>query len=210
MAMRIKLENIGRRFNREWIFEHIDYEFASGNSYAILGANGSGKSTFISVLNGSLTPSEGRLNFYQNDTEIDVAEIYKHISFAAPYLELVENFTLKEIINYHFKFKNFATGLNAANLIKLLNLERAANKEIRYFSSGMKQRTKLALAFVADTPILFLDEPTSNLDAQGTDWYRELVQKFSKDKIIVVGSNQKHEYYFCNETIQITDYKKLV
>lgn len=205
--MEITLKNIGRRFNREWIFKHIDCEFTSGNSYAILGANGSGKSTLISILNGSLTPSEGKLSYTNNGSEIDVANIYNHTSFAAPYLELVETFTLKEIIDFHFKFKNFTAGMDASKLIELLDLERAANKEIRYFSSGMKQRTKLALAVVADTPILFLDEPTSNLDAQGTDWYKELVEKFSKDKIIVVGSNQKHEYDFCNKTIQITDYK---
>lgn len=205
--MKITLRNIGRRFNREWIFKHLDYEFTSGNSYAILGANGSGKSTLISVLNGSLTPSEGELIFSSEQSTIDVAEIYSSISFAAPYLELVETFTLEELIRFHFQFKDFDVDMDVLKVIDLLGLESSTNKQIKYFSSGMKQRTKLALAFCAATPILFLDEPTSNLDVQGISWYQNLVETFSKDKIIIVGSNQSHEHNFCNFSLQISDYK---
>ena len=204
--MNITLQNVGRRFNKEWIFRNLSTEFSSGNSYAILGPNGSGKSTLLSVLTGSLSPSEGEVSF--SDTkDIPVENIYKYISLAAPYLELVETFTLKEIIDFHFKFKNFAAGVDAKNLIGLLGLEKAANKEIKYFSSGMKQRTKLALACCADTPILFLDEPTSNLDVQGISWYRELIENFGKERLTIIGSNQIQEYEFCSVQLQISDYK---
>ncbi|TCD27659.1 ABC transporter ATP-binding protein [Pedobacter psychrodurus] len=204
--MKIALNNAGRRFNKEWIFRNLSTEFTSGNSYAILGPNGSGKSTLLSVLTGSLSPSEGEISF--SDTkEIPVEKIYKYISLAAPYLELVETFTLKESIDFHFKFKNFAPGLDSKKLITVLGLEKAANKEIKYFSSGMKQRTKLALACCTDTPILFLDEPTSNLDVQGISWYRELIENFGKDRLTIIGSNQIQEYDFCTNQIQISDYK---
>jgi ABC-type multidrug transport system ATPase subunit len=204
--MKIALNNAGRRFNKEWIFRNLSTEFTSGNSYAILGPNGSGKSTLLSVLTGSLSPSEGEISF--SDTkEIPVENIYKYISLAAPYLELVETFTLKESIDFHFKFKNFALGLDTKKLITILGLEKAANKEIKYFSSGMKQRTKLALACCTDTPILFLDEPTSNLDVQGISWYRELIENFGKDRLTIIGSNQIQEYDFCTNQIQISDYK---
>ncbi|WP_029274297.1 ABC transporter ATP-binding protein [Pedobacter borealis] len=204
--MNISLNNVGRRFNKEWIFRNLSTEFTSGNSYAILGPNGSGKSTLLSVLTGSLSPSEGEISF--SDTkEISVENIYKYISLAAPYLELVETFTLKESIDFHFKFKNFALGLDSKKLITILGLEKAANKEIKYFSSGMKQRTKLALACCTDTPILFLDEPTSNLDVQGISWYRELIENFGKDRLTIIGSNQIQEYDFCTKQIQISDYK---
>lgn len=204
--MKITLNNAGRRFNKEWIFRNLSTEFTSGNSYAILGPNGSGKSTLLSVLTGSLSPSEGEISF--SDTkEISVENIYKYISLAAPYLELVETFTLKESIDFHFKFKNFAPGLDSKKLITILGLEKAANKQIKYFSSGMKQRTKLALACCTDTPILFLDEPTSNLDVQGISWYRELIENFGKDRLTIIGSNQIQEYDFCTNQIQISDYK---
>jgi len=204
--MNITLQNVGRRFNKEWIFRNLSTEFSSGNSYAILGPNGSGKSTLLSVLTGSLSPSEGEISF-SDVNEILVENIYKYISLAAPYLELVETFTLKESIDFHFKFKNFAPGLDSKKLITILGLEKAANKEIKYFSSGMKQRTKLALACCTDTPILFLDEPTSNLDVQGISWYRELIENFGKDRLTIIGSNQIQEYDFCTNQIQISDYK---
>jgi len=204
--MKITLNNVGRRFNKEWIFRRISTEFTSGNSYAILGPNGSGKSTLLSVLTGSLTPSEGQISFSENK-DIAVEDIYKHISLAAPYLELVETFTLKELIDFHFKFKDFVVGVDAKSLVSILGLEKSANKEIKYFSSGMKQRTKLALACCSNSPILFLDEPTSNLDVQGVDWYRELIENFTKNRLTIIGSNQIQEYEFCHEKLQITDFK---
>ncbi|MFW0714569.1 ABC transporter ATP-binding protein [Pedobacter sp. N23S346] len=204
--MKIILTNIGRRFNKEWIFRNLSTEFSSGNRYAILGPNGSGKSTLLSVLTGSLTPSEGQISFSEGN-DIPVEEIYHQISMAAPYLELVETFTLKEIIDFHFKFKNFAPGVDQKSLISILGLEKSANKEIKYFSSGMKQRTKLALACCSDSPILFLDEPTSNLDVQGVDWYRNLIENFTPGRLTIIGSNQIHEYDFCDNQLQIADYK---
>lgn len=204
--MKIVLDNVGRRFNKEWIFRNLSAEFKTGNSYAILGPNGSGKSTLLSVLTGSLTPSEGKISFSDNG-DIAIEDIYKYISLAAPYLELVETFTLWEIIDFHFKFKNFAPGVDSKSLISILGLEKSVNKQIKYFSSGMKQRTKLALACCSDSPILFLDEPTSNLDVQGINWYLELIENFTKERLTIIGSNQIQEYDFCKEQIQISDFK---
>lgn len=205
--MQIILENLGRRFNREWIFRDINYVFSKGQQYAILGPNGSGKSTLLSVLLGSLTPSEGKLT-YRDEKEILPENIFSAISLAAPYLDLIEEFTLQETIDFHFKFKNYHKGFDAAAVLNLLALNKAEDKPLKYFSSGMKQRTKLALAFCTDTPILVLDEPTSNLDTQGTDWYLSLVEKFTKDRLVLVGSNQSYEYDFCKYRLNILDYKK--
>jgi ABC-type multidrug transport system ATPase subunit len=206
--MKITLQNIGRRFNRDWIFRGIDHTFTSGESYAILGANGSGKSTLLAVLNGSLSPSAGSINYFFKDKEVEVEQVFQHLSLAAPYLELIEEFSLEEMIDFHFKFKTYKTGIDKAAIIDLLNLPGSSNKLIRYFSSGMKQRLKLALAFCADTPILMLDEPTSNLDAQGVEWYLSLVQQFAKDRLTIICSNQEHEYSFCQHRLSITDYKQ--
>jgi ABC-type multidrug transport system ATPase subunit len=206
--MQITLQNIGRRFNRDWIFRGVDYTFESGESYAILGSNGSGKSTLLAVLNGSLSPSAGTIKYFSGDKEVEVEDVFQYLSLAAPYLELIEEFSLEEMIDFHFKFKNYKPGTDKAAIIDLLNLPGSSNKLIRYFSSGMKQRLKLALAFCADTPILMLDEPTSNLDAQGVEWYLNLVQQFAKDRLTIICSNQEHEYGFCQHRLNITDYKK--
>lgn len=204
--MNITLKNIGRRFNKEWIFKQIDFSFADANKYAILGPNGSGKSTLLSIILGNLSPSEGDIA-YQNPEEIRVEQIYQYISFAAPYLDLIEEFTLQETINFHFQFKDFADGLNAHKVLDLLGLKKSQDKALKHFSSGMKQRTKLALACCTNTPILILDEPTSNLDEQGIAWYLNLVEQYATNKMIIVGSNQEHEYAFCDYQLNISDYK---
>jgi len=208
MNFRISLQNIGRRFNRDWIFRGINYTFSDSASYAVLGPNGSGKSTLLQVLNGSLAPSIGEITYSYNDKDVDVQQVFQHLSLAAPYLELIEEFTLGEMIDFHFKFKSYKTGIDKEELIKLLGMDSSKNKLIRYFSSGMKQRLKLALAFCADTAILMLDEPTSNLDTQGVDWYLDLVQTFAKDRLTIICSNQLHEYSFCDEQLSITDFKQ--
>lgn len=205
--MEILLEDIGRRFNQEWIFKKINYRFVQGQSYAVLGPNGSGKSTLLQVLAGSLSPSKGTITYSHQEKAIDVDGVYKHLALATPYLELIEEFTLLELLHFHFKFKKIMNGWTVQKLIQLLQFESSENKEIRYFSSGMKQRVKLALAFGTDSPILMLDEPTSNLDSQGLSWYLEMIDKFSKNRLLIVCSNQAHEYNFCDHHFNILDYK---
>lgn len=205
--MRIELDHIGRRFNREWIFRNLNYVFEQGRSYAILGANGSGKSTLLQVVAGNLSPSEGKISYQKDGKILDDESIFKYISIATPYLELIEEFTLTELINFHFSFKSYQQGLNSKALIDLLGFEKSKHKALRYFSSGMKQRTKLALAFCSDTPFLLLDEPTSNLDNQGIEWYKSFIKQFSSNRLVIICSNQEHEYDFCEQSLNIQDYK---
>ncbi|MGN0002481.1 MAG: ATP-binding cassette domain-containing protein [Sphingobacterium composti] len=206
--MNITLHNIGRRFNQEWIFKGIDYTFSSNKSYAILGPNGSGKSTLIKVLTGQLTPSEGKIIFTDNSNTIDVENIYQYLSIAAPYIELIEEFTLNELLDFHFKYKKPLADFQNNQIIELLGMEKSANKGLKFFSSGMKQRVKLALACCSDSKILFLDEPTSNLDTSGESWYLELLKKtFISERLLIIGSNQEKEYGFCDEKFSITSYK---
>lgn len=206
--MEIVLENLGRRFNRDWIFRNINYTFSSAQTYAILGINGSGKSTLLQILNGSLSPSEGNRCFFYRHKVVEIEEVYQYVSLAAPYLELIEEFSLIEMINFHFQFKTYQNGMDRNKIIELLQMESSKNKLLRYFSSGMKQRVKLALAFCTDTPLLMLDEPTANLDTQGIDWYLQLIEKFAANRLTIICSNQEHEYSFCQNRLHISDYKK--
>lgn len=205
--IKISLEHVGRRFNREWIFRDINYEFESGSSYAILGANGAGKSTLLQVISGSLSSSEGTISYLNEENKLDPDNIFEHLSLAAPYLELIEEFSLTEHIDFHFRFKKYRAGMDRDGLIGLLGLKNAEFKAIKYFSSGMKQRVKLALAFCSDTGILLLDEPASNLDQQGLEWYLSLVGQFSSERLLIICSNQEQEYSFCRHQINVADYK---
>lgn len=205
--MKISLQNIGRRFNRDWIFRGIDFEFEQGHSYAILGPNGSGKSTLVQVIAASLSPSEGAVNHTLQGKKIAAEEVFSHLSFASPYLELVQDFSLDETIDFHFKFKNFLPGFNKQKVVELLGFEKYLHRQVKNYSSGMKQRVKLALAFCSDTPLLLLDEPTANLDIQGSEWYLDLIRQFSKDRLTIICSNQLHEYEFCEKRLNVVDYK---
>ncbi|HMG83232.1 MAG TPA: ATP-binding cassette domain-containing protein, partial [Ferruginibacter sp.] len=160
--MDINVTNLGKRYNRDWIFRNFNYAFTSGKKYAITGPNGSGKSTLLQVLASAILHNEGNVQYSMPNAQCSAEDIYKEIAIAAPYLELVEEMTTKEMLEFHAQFKSLQ--LPIAEIIKIISLDNAANKQIRYFSSGMKQRLKLAQAFFSDTPILFLDEPTTNLD----------------------------------------------
>lgn len=205
--MRITLSDTGKRFNRDWIFRHLTYEFLPGHSYAITGPNGSGKSTLLQMLSGSMAPSEGTIAWQNNATVIDADDIFKNLSIAAPYLEVIEEFTAVEFLQFHHQFKILLPDISIQKIIKLIGLEKAANKQIRYYSSGMKQRIKLAQAIFSDVPLLLLDEPCTNLDASGYELYNSLINDYAKGKTIIVSSNDVNEYSFCKEVIGIGEYK---
>ncbi len=206
MAMTISLSDAGKRFNRDWIFRHFSYTFESGQSYAITGPNGSGKSTLLQALSGSMMLSEGKLAYQGPASGISVESIYQQVSICAPYLEVVEEMTLKEFLDFHHGFKPFLKGMTTASIIAVLGLEKAANKQIRYYSSGMKQRVKLAQCIFSDTAIVLLDEPCTNLDLPGIELYHQLINDHCRERLVVVSSNDEVEYRFCREKINIRDY----
>jgi ABC-type multidrug transport system ATPase subunit len=199
--MKIVAEKLGKRFNREWVFRNFTYEFTSGNCYAITGPNGSGKSTLMQVLWSQMQPSAGTLHY----GDLTPSEIFKSVSIAAPYMDLIEEFTLEEMVDFHFRFKKPRVPLG--QLFEIIGLPSSRQKPIASFSSGMRQRLKLALAFYGDTEILFLDEPTTNLDKNSTHWYLQHLSLVSSGTIVVIASNQEHEYPDASHKIDILSYK---
>ena len=208
MPMRINLTNLGKRYNREWIFRKLSYEFDGPKKYAITGPNGSGKSTLLQIISGGVIYNEGTIQYFQsNEQSVSTEKIYRHVSLSAPYLDLIEEMTLLEFFNFHEKMKGWLNNLSVKNIIGELGLESAAHKQIRYFSSGMKQRVKLAQAIFSDVPVVLLDEPLTNLDEAGIQLYHALISGFCSDRLVIVSSNDPKEYSFCNEVIDINLYK---
>ena len=203
--MQITLNNVGKRFNRDWIFRHFDYTFLGDKKYAITGSNGSGKSTLLQVIAGSISHNEGKVDFTIQQLKIEEEQHFKHISIAAPYLELIEEMTAREFLSFHKQFKLLT--LPDKEILEIVGLQKAFNKQIRYYSSGMKQRLKLAQAFFCNAPILLLDEPTTNLDAEGIALYQNLIDNYTAKKLVIISSNDLQEYKFCDAVIAIGDYK---
>ena len=206
-ALQISLQNAGKRFNREWIFKHVNYTFQQGKSYAITGPNGSGKSTLLQTIAGALGASEGTIAYSSSGQKVEPEEIYKYISIAAPYLEVIEEMTATEFLEFHASFKPFISSVNIAQILSVIGLQAATDKQIRFYSSGMKQRIKLAQAIFSDVPVLLLDEPCTNLDTSGYELYQKLISNYCSNKLIIVSSNDMNEYNFCTENISILNYK---
>lgn len=205
--MKISLTKLGKRYNREWIFRNLDFQFNEGKHYAITGPNGSGKSTLLQIISGSAIFNEGKINYFENDNPFHPEKVFQKISLAAPYLDVVEEMTLIEFYNFHQNMKGWLPHLNTEKIINLSELEKAAHKQIRYFSSGMKQRVKLAQAIFSNTPIVLLDEPLTNLDEEGVALYHNLIEKYCQNRLLIISSNDKKEYSFCNDILDIRKFK---
>jgi ABC-type multidrug transport system ATPase subunit len=205
--MQIQLEQIGKKYNREWIFRGLSFTFSPEKKYAITGPNGSGKSTLLQTIAGSTALSEGTVNWLSNNTVIAPENHYQHLGICTPSLSLIEEMTAIEFLAFHESFKCLMPGITPNTALEIIGLTTAANKQIRYFSSGMKQRIKLAQAIFSDVPVLFLDEPCTNLDETGYALYHSLIQNYASQKLVIVSSNDKAEYHFCEEVIDIKKYK---
>lgn len=207
----LSIQNLGKKFNKEWIFRDLSYEILAGDKLVILGGNGSGKSTLLQVLSGFVTPNEGEIIYKLsggNEKKISPDTLKNHISFASPYLQLVEDFTLTELIEHAQVFKPFINKLSVKEVIEIMELLPAKDKLIKQFSSGMKQRVKLGLAILADTPLLLLDEPVSNFDKNAISWYKQLITQHTQNRTVIVCSNAiTEEYFFCDKEINVMAFK---
>lgn len=206
--MQIKAEQLGKKYRREWIVRRVDLTLRAGESYTFVGPNGSGKSTLLQLLAGNLPHTEGTITYTRAGHVVEPDNWFRLVSVAAPYLELIEEMTLAELLTFHQTFKPFRPGLHVDEVIDRLRLPHARHKEIKYYSSGMKQRVKLGLAFFADAPVVILDEPTANLDRQGAAWYHEQVQQLGPDQLLLIGSNQPDEYDFCPNVMDVMRWKQ--
>ena len=202
--MRITLQQVSKSFGRETVINGVDRVFEPGSRTAILGPNGSGKSTLLQLIGGFSIHTKGTVTHELDGKVIGQEHVYRHISIAAPYMSLYEELSLREAIASHRRFKPLRGNLAEEEVARIALLEKHLEKPVRDFSSGMKQRLKLALAMLSDTSLLLLDEPTSNLDAKGTTWYTELMSAHSTGRTLVVASNrQEAEIGMCEALVDV-------
>lgn len=204
--MQVKLQDIGKKYDRHFVFRGVSVDLFPDTRVAILGGNGSGKSTLLKVISGSLTATTGKLFITDNSgASIPVMDYMRMVAFTGPYTEVIEEFNLREIVDFQSKFRPWRNNLSNEEVVELTGLKKVAERSIANFSSGMRQRVRLALAILADTPILLLDEPTSNLDAKGMKWFHDLLEQHIENRILCVGSNhQAVETALCTSEINLT------
>jgi ABC-type multidrug transport system ATPase subunit len=205
--MEIFLEGLGKRYRRDWIFRDLNFQASGPAAVAVLGPNGAGKSTLLRIAAGLALPSVGKLGLRQGHTEYRDEEHTARCAFTAPYLDMPEELSLRQLLRFHFRFRPLLPGLDPGDLPALLLLEAFQDQAVQQFSSGMKQRVRLGLTLFADIPFLFLDEPLTNLDVAGVRWYEGLIARFRLDRFVMVASNRQDEYSFCTQTLELGDYK---
>ena len=210
MGITIALSDIGKKYGREWIFRHLTTTIAAGDRLVIRGGNGSGKSTLLQLLSGYVVPNEGKVNYTLDGKEISESTIHQHMALASPYLQLIEDFTLDEMVEHVMELKPLVTGTDIQQFAEFAELTHARDKFIRLYSSGMKQRLKLALAILSQAPLLLLDEPISNLDKNAIAWYKALLTAHAHNRTLVVSSNDiADEHFLCTRELVVTEFKRL-
>ncbi len=201
--LQVTLQSLSKRYDREWIIQEVSYQFTSGTCYGITGRNGSGKSTLLRMIAGHLSPSRGQIRFQYQGKTLTADQIPPLLTYVAPYIDPIEEFTLEEALRFHFKFKSLRKGLRLDGLAQELGLLPAAQQSIHTFSSGMKQRLMLGLALFSDTPLVLLDEPTTTLDQPAQQWFQDQLAKHKEGRLIIIATNVESDLEQCEEQIAL-------
>ena len=191
MALHISGENIRHSFNRKLIFRDVSFDVHARQSLMVAGRNGAGKSTLIKILCGVLTPTSGRVSVDADDAG-DGSAVQGRLGLVAPYLQVYEEFSALENLHMSMTLRGARPeDARARQLLEQVALDPKRTDPVRGFSSGMKQRLKYAMALIHRPPVLVLDEPMSNLDADGIAIVRGFMQDQLREGILVVATNDR-------------------
>lgn len=197
----INAENVSKKFATVTVFKNISFAMSTGNSLAVTGPNGSGKSTLLQVIAGFQRPSSGRVIKTVNSTEITGETFPRYCGFTGPQVNPYDMLTAAE--NLAFTSTGPDTGERINSMLDHFDLYRHRDKLVKYFSSGMKQRLKIIHALINEPGIIFLDEPGSNLDYSGKDKLFSALDSISKNRIIIIASNEENEINLCGSRVEL-------
>ncbi len=204
----IHSQSLSKSFGRRLIFKDINFNWADNGIFGILGPNGSGKSTLVKIIAGLIATSSGKISHKNSSGEIISENLHNHIGFVSPYLILYEEFSAWENLKIFAQIR----GINF-NEEKLLNylqqflLDNRKDDLVKTYSSGMKQRLKFVFALQHSPDVLIFDEPTSNLDEDGKKVVYKIIQEESKNRIVIIASNEIKDIELCNEVLSLEDFK---
>ena len=198
----LRAENLTKKFNRKVIFENINFELSPGSSTAITGRNGSGKSTLIKIIANLISATSGKLNIHNGSEQVKKENFYKYLGFVSPYLNLYDEFTGRENLEIVADIRGIPHD-NINDVLKRVGLYERRNDLLKIYSSGMKQRLKIAFSILHNPQILLLDEPTSNLDTDGVGVVDDIANEYKKDKILIIATNDAHEKSLCENEINL-------
>lgn len=204
--MDIILNGLTKKYKQDTIFRDFTFTIKAGDRLGISGPNGSGKSTLLKILSGQVSPTKGERTYLdENGKKIEEELVFGKISYAAPYIELIEEYTLPELLRFYANFRQPYLP-NLQELAELSGL-KFKNRFIKEYSSGMKQRVKLLLALCFQSEVVLLDEPSTNLDAEGVAWTNSLITEFLQSRTIIIASNEVRDFEAVSKVLDIVTYK---
>lgn len=201
--MDLSIQKLSKAFNQRSVFHELTFNVPSGAKMAISGPNGSGKSTLLKILSGAMLPTSGRIEYTWHTSIVPEDIVYRYVHFVAPYNSVIEELSLLELFEMHQRLGLLKSFNHYKDWLSRLNYPFDTDRQIKTYSSGMKQRIKLGLALLDDRPLILLDEPGSNLDTQGKTWFYSLVKELKPEQTLIIASNEDAEIKLCTSVIQV-------
>lgn len=204
--VQIELAKIGKRF-KHWIFKDVNLVLEPSTQYGVIGRNGIGKSTLLRIISGYTSPSTGVVTYTQIGEKLDILSSASTVSFAAPYIDLIDELTVVEMLQFHRSFrKTFPELEQDENLLEAIELSAHKDVLVGDLSSGLMQRLKVGLMIVSKSSVLLLDEPTSYLDLSGKKWFHQLLGKYQNQRLVVIASNDPEDLVNADHNIDMQQF----
>lgn len=203
-VLSLKITKLTRRFGHRSVFRDIDFECGPGTSVCITGPNGSGKSTLLKIIAGLLAPSSGNITFSIDEKETTAETKRRSVRLVSPEMNLYDELTGSE----NLRFLSSISGVPVSQekigtILNSVGLGERGDDFFGEYSSGMKQRLKLASALMSDPPLLLLDEPSSNLDHDGREFVYRVMQEQKSRGILVYATNEQDEQRFGDKIVRL-------
>jgi len=209
MNVALEVEGLAKAYvPGRWVVRGLSLRLESGDSLAVVGANGVGKTTLIKLLAGLLEPTAGRVRLWSEGRQAAPAEVLSRwIGIATPAMQLYGEFRVEELLRLGARLRTCAVlDERIAQVLERLQLSAVAQQRIEALSSGMQQRVRIALALVHSPWLLLLDEATATLDAAGIAALEELVSEHCRDGgILVAATNAEHERRWCQRVLDLSE-----
>ena len=201
--MELQLQDLRKQYGEKCAVNNVSANLAPG-IYGLLGANGAGKTTLMRMICGVLKPTSGSIRLNGKTVEQLGEQYYTHLGYMPQDFGFYPDFTAREFMLYMAAVKGLDKRLakkRTENLLHMVNLSDVADKKIKSYSGGMKQRLGIAQAELNSPAILILDEPTAGLDPKERVRFRNLISDFAKEKIVILSTHIVSDVSYIADTI---------
>ncbi|MEM0963408.1 MAG: ABC transporter ATP-binding protein [Bacteroidota bacterium] len=202
MPARLVADQLSMRFGRRRLFDGLTVAVEPGDPLAVVGPNGAGKSTLLLLFAGLLTPTGGTVRLDLDGTPVEPRDVPRSVGYVAPALDLYDALTARETLAFLARARALDSASQRVDAtLDRVGLAARAEDPVGAFSTGMRQRLRIATALVHDPPVLLLDEPGATLDAAGRDLIASLVADDAR--VVVLATNDPAEAQLCARQVKI-------